>query len=303
MVMSCVSAYNYGTMYTLILLLSYIIYVLLYRISSMIFLDDVDCAMVACFMSVFILCIERKSSNVTVGTFFLCLFFSLVSFWLYFIIHLIKDFISSYIGNKKFTLYLSIYQSSYDKDYCGDCYDYFDYDNKKYVLFSDGMYVGKDAYNLSSELLSSIRCGIECGYDINDVVSNCSKCMSKEYNCECFSTLDLLELNGNKLLFIKRGAENSLLIRNKDVVSVNSNSLPMGVEGNNTSINTRVKDEDILIIYSDGVKEKYPLFDAMIKDRVYGDRLESWIEKLVCKKCEGQRDDMSVLVIKFVDIS
>jgi stage II sporulation protein E len=269
----------------------------------MIFLDDVDCAMVSCFMSVFILCIERKASDVTLGTFFLCLLFSLMSFWIYFVVHLIKDYVSSYVGNKKFTLYLSVYQSSYDKEYCGDCYDYFDYKNKKYVLFSDGMYVGEEAFKLSSEVLSSIRCGIEGGYDVNDVVSNCSKCMSREYNCESFSTLDLLELNGNKLSFIKRGAENSLFIRNKDVISVNSDSLPMGVDGNNTSINTRVRDEDVLVIYSDGVKEKYPLFDAMIKDRVYGDRLESWIEKLICEKCDGQRDDMSVLVIKFVDIS
>ena len=165
------------------------------------------------------------------------------------------------------------------------------------------MYVGEEAFNLSSQVLSSIRCGIESGYDVNNVVSNCSRCLFNEYNCESFSTLDLIELDGNKLSFIKRGSENSLLIRNKDVISISNNSLTMGVDGDNTNVNTRIKDEDILVIYSDGVKEKYPLFDAMIKDKVYGDRLESWVEKLVCEKYEGQRDDMSVLVIKFVDIS
>lgn len=302
-IMSCVTTYIYGYMYALILLLSYVIYILLYRISSMIFLDDVDCSMVSCFMSVFILCIERHTNNVNVGTFFLCLLFSLISFWMYFIVYLCKDLFDSYVGNKKFNMYISVYQSSFDNKFCGDCYDYFNHNSKKYILFCDGMYVGEEAFNLSSQVLSSIRCGIESGYDVNNVVSNCSRCLFNEYNCESFSTLDLIELDGNKLSFIKRGSENSLLIRNKDVISISNNSLPMGVDGDNTNVNTRIKDEDILVIYSDGVKEKYPLFDAMVKDKVYGDRLELWVEKLVCEKYEGQRDDMSVLVIKFVDIS
>ena len=165
------------------------------------------------------------------------------------------------------------------------------------------MYVGKEAYDLSSSVLSSIRCGIENGVVVNDVIKGCSKCFSNSYQCESFSTLDLMELSGNKLSLIKRGAENSLLIRNKDVARIENDSLPIGIDGGNSVVKVRVKDNDILLMYSDGVKEKYPLFEAMVKDRLYGNNLNRWIKKLICERCNDQKDDMSVLVIKFVDIS
>ena len=64
-----------------------------------------------------------------------------------------------------------------------------------------------------------------------------------------------------------------------------------------------VKKDDILLMYSDGLKEKYPLFENMIKDRIYGYNLCGWLEKMMKKNLEDQKDDVSILVIKFVDIS
>ena len=302
-VMSCIPTMLYGYVYVVLIVLSYIIYLILYKLSSYIFLDDIDCAMVSTFMCVFIMCVERESKVMNVGMFFICLAFSLLSFWLYFIFFLIKDYLSDRIGDKCFDMKVGVYQSSMDPSFCGDCYDCFSFMNKKYVLFSDGMYVGEEAYNLSSEVLSSIRCGIECGGMIEDVVNNCSKLMVKKYKCESFSTLDLIELYGNNLSFIKRGAENSLLIRNRDVIDVKNSCLPLGIEDKCSISNFKIKDEDVLILFSDGVKEKYPLFEEMIKDRIYGDSLNKWVKSLVCDKCDNQRDDMSILVIKFVDIS
>jgi hypothetical protein len=302
-VMSSIPTLLYGYIYVVLLLVSYIIYLILYKISTFVFLDDIDCAMVSSFLCVFIMLVEKESETLNLGVFFICLGFSLLSFWLYFVLFLIKDYLFDRIGDKCFDINLCIYQSSMDQCFCGDCYDYFSFMGKKYILFSDGMYVGEDAYNLSSEVLSSIRSGIECGNEIEDVVNTCSKLMVKKYNHESFSTLDLVELLGNKLMFIKRGAENSLLIRNRDVIAVKSNSLPLGIEGKSSVNNFRVKDEDVLILFSDGVKEKYPLFEEMVRDRLYGDNLDKWVKTLVCDKYEDQKDDMSILVIKFVDIS
>jgi len=200
-------------------------------------------------------------------------------------------------------LEINIFQSSKDSRYCGDCYDYFTSDSKKYLLLSDGMFVGRDAYDISSLAVSYIRRCIEEGEGVADSVRRCSDIISDKYCCEKFSTLDLLEIDNSKLGFIKRGAEESLLIRNGDIIHLSSNSLPLGVKSDGDLNHINIKDDDILIMYSDGWKEKYPLFEQMIKDRLYGYNLYGWIEKLMNINLEEQKDDVSILVIKFVDIS
>lgn len=271
--------------------------------SLIIFLDEVDCGVVSSFVTVFLLCAEKESEVMNLSNAFLCLGFSLLSFWLYYLLYVIDDSLSLKFSKKQYKLEINVFQSSKDSKFCGDCYDFFINNEKKYLILSDGMFVGKDAYDISSLAISYIRSSIESGEDINDSVRRCSNIIGEKYLYEKYSTLDLLELDNSKLSIVKRGAEGSLLVRNGNVVHIDGNSLPLGVVGDSDVNFVNVKDNDILLMYSDGLKDKYPLFEKMIEDRLYGYNLCGWLEKLLKKDLDEQKDDVSILVIKFVDIS
>ena len=301
--MSIIATLLYGEMYSLILILAYIIYLIVYKMSLIIFLDEIDCGVVASFVTVFVLCVEKDADLMNLSRAFVCLGYALISFWLYYILYVIDDCFALKFSKKQYKLEIKIFQSSKDPRFCGDCYDYFSNGDRRYLVLSDGMFVGKEAYDISSLAISYIRNSIESGESVDDSVRRCSNVIGEKYFCEKFSTLDLLELNNSKLSIFKRGAEESLLIRKDNVVRINSNSLPLGVDGDSNVNYVNVKDDDILLMYSDGLKEKYPLFENMIKDRIYGHNLCGWLEKLMKKNLDEQKDDVSILVIKFVDIS
>jgi len=301
--MSITGTIIFGRLYVLLLILSFLLYLIIFMISKIVFIDDVDSNMVACFISVFILVIERNYDHITLSYSFVSLGYALMSFWLYYIINSIDLSLADKFINKEYKLDIKVYQSSINQDYCGDCYDYFSFENKKYLLLSDGMYVGKNAYEISSYVLSSLRYFIENGKGLDEGIKLCSDLVNKKYECEEFSTLDLFELENNKLNIIKRGAENSLLIRNKDVMKISGNSLPVGVDGDCYKNSFRIRNNDILIMYSDGVKDRYPLFEQMVEENLYGDNLNGWMAKLLNKNKENQKDDFSIFIIKFVDIS
>lgn len=302
-VMSLIVTLFNGRFDGLILVLSYILFLLIYKVCSTVFLDDVDSGVVSCFITVFILCVEKSGENINLKYSLICLSLSLLSFWIYYLFVSLSEFIDIRINDKKYRLDIKIYQSSKDEVYCGDCYDIFDINDKKYVLFSDGMYVGKEAYDISSFVLETLRDNIEYGSEISEAIDMCSSSLESKYNNEEYSTLDLFELCSNKLKLVKRGAEDSLIIRGKDILKVSGNSLPLGVDGNASERVIRIKDNDILIMYSDGLKDKYPFFEDMIRTRMYGSNLTEWLKKLISKDIEKQKDDVSILVIKFVDIS
>ena len=95
-----------------------------------------------------------------------------------------------------------------------------------------------------------------------------------------YTTLDLFDFNlmNSRLKVIKYGAYESYLIRNHQIDVLHSHSLPVGMASTMkmVSYDMKIKENDILILTSDGVGEHF--FDLLKK-------YQEEIEKIISTWC------------------
>ncbi|MCI8273133.1 MAG: SpoIIE family protein phosphatase [Clostridia bacterium] len=127
----------------------------------------------------------------------------------------------------------------------------------KYILaLSDGMGSGPEARKSSQIAIKMLERLLMSGFDkntsidlINTTIMNTSE--------EIFATLDIaiIDLYNGKIEFIKNGACPTYIKNKKKVQIVKSLSLPAGIlkEINLTTYDADIKDQDILIMCSDGI--------------------------------------------------
>ena len=193
---------------------------------------------------------------------------------------------------------------------CGDLVCMFENGNDCfYSLISDGMGSGREA------ALTSRLCGIFLKKMLS---SGNSKPVAMEMlnnfirskNTECFSTVDLLEidlLNGNAS-FIKSGAVASYVVRGDRLFRIASNTMPVGITKiiNAEEVTFALEDGDVIVMVSDGVGQTDEDMVRISELLTYNsdDDLERLADKIISNASQSctRSDDVSVGIMRIKEL-
>ncbi len=175
-----------------------------------------------------------------------------------------------------------------------------------YSLICDGMGSGAEAA-LTSRITGIFLAKMLGAGNRKSVVLQMLNNFIRNKNLECFSTVDLLEIdlfNGNAG-FVKSGAAPSYILRGGKLFRIASSSLPIGItrEINAEEINFLMEDGDIVVMISDGAAQGFE--DSIwLAELLVSDELPSDLKKLAelildaAVKRSGRKDDISVSVVR-----
>lgn len=178
-----------------------------------------------------------------------------------------------------------------------------------YMLISDGMGSGREAA-VTSRICGIFISKMLIGGNTKPVTLEMLNNFIRSKNTECFSTVDLLEIDmlRGSASFVKSGAAASYVLRNDNLYKISSNSMPIGItrEINAEEIKFELMEDDIIVMMSDGVAQNFEdsvwLADMLTfgwtKDR--GEELQSMAEKILyrAKEMNERSDDMTVGLIR-----
>jgi stage II sporulation protein E len=147
---------------------------------------------------------------------------------------------------------------------------------------------------------------LQTGADDHTAVSIINTLVSlKEYN-ERFSTLDYITINKSlgTIDFYKIGSAPSFIIRGNKVIRINNDNLPIGTQQKVEKITFDLEINDIIIIVSDGVVERFNnmnKFEKIIMQiiRTSSIQMAHDIIRAAITEFGGKiADDMTAIVIK-----
>ena len=205
----------------------------------------------------------------------------------------------------KYTLQLAKKQYALDQQ-CGDSILTFGLDEHHYVALSDGMGQGYIAYKESKLTLDVLSQLLKNGIQLRDTLNTLNTLLKIKNQGDMYTTLDLFDFNlmNSRLKVIKYGAYESYLIRNHQIDVLHSHSLPVGMASTMkmVSYDMKIKENDILILTSDGVGEHF--FDLLKKYQEEIEKMSVYeIVSFLFQKSFQKKDldDMSIIVIKVVN--
>ena len=186
-----------------------------------------------------------------------------------------------------------------------------------YALICDGMGSGREAA-LTSRVTSIFLEKLLGAGNAKSTVLEMLNNFIRSKNLECFSTVDLLEIDllGKKAGFIKSGAAPSFILRDGKLFRITSNSLPVGItrEINAEEIKFELEPEDIIVMISDGIAQcfedslwlaellTYGWEDEAPVDGMSGKKisLDAMANKILAGAAENnpRSDDMTVALIR-----
>lgn len=176
-----------------------------------------------------------------------------------------------------------------------------------YTLLSDGMGSGKEAAlasRMSAVILEKmLKCGNRKGV-VLELLNN----FLRDKNEECFTTVDLLEIDllSGKASFTKSGAAPSFVLRGGNLFKISSNSMPVGIvrEMNAEEIKFDLFPGDIVVMISDGIASGFSdslWLAELLSLEIKEDQELDDIAKKIMEKAENDHpanDDMTVGLVR-----
>lgn len=196
-------------------------------------------------------------------------------------------------------------QFSLDRLDCGDSYISFEHLQHHYIALSDGMGQGHLAAKESKLTLDILSKLIMNGIGLTDTLNAINALLKIKNQGDMYTTLDLCDINlvSARLKMIKYGAYPSFIIRDQQVEMITTKSLPVGMSGKikMTSYDMKLKENDLIILASDGVGERFSRIVDENKEQ-YDSMHPSEIATLLMGKVliKDHLDDMSIIVLKIV---
>lgn len=176
-----------------------------------------------------------------------------------------------------------------------------------YALISDGMGSGEEASVTSKMTAIFLEKLLFAGNRKNTVLKMLNNFI-RHKNLECFSTVDLLEIDTltAEASFVKSGAAASYIIRDGKLFRIASTSLPIGItrEMASEEVKFSVKDGDLIVMISDGISQSFEdgvWLLAMLSEELDPDAPISTVAKSILdrsRKNNGRRDDMTVVAVR-----
>lgn len=186
---------------------------------------------------------------------------------------------------------------------CGDSYTIFSMNENDYFALSDGMGQGQKASDDSSLTLDVMKQLITNGISLNDTIQSVNALLKIKNRNDMFTTVDMIEINlvNGVTTFMKYGACPTYILRDHQIIEVESKTLPMGIISPlETMIQKQtLKENDMIFMVSDGFSGHFREF---LKDNEYliGDDHPKDIAHLFMTLAndEQRNDDMTIIVLK-----
>ncbi|ACL68816.1 SpoIIE family protein phosphatase [Halothermothrix orenii] len=184
-------------------------------------------------------------------------------------------------------------------------------DGKDLIVLSDGMGVGKKAYQESKAAVNLLEKIIEAGFDRDLAIRTINSALYFRSQEESFTTLDIgfFDTFTGELIFNKIGAVSSFVKRGFEVLQIKASSLPVGilekVEISTHSVN--LKENDFVIMVTDGVLDSSPdiqdkegWFMRILQNCSFDNprELASYLMEVVTGAQGGVDDDLTIIVFK-----
>ncbi len=203
----------------------------------------------------------------------------------------------------KYYVQYGVSQHSKDMIACGDSYALFSMNENQYFALSDGMGQGQKASDDSSLTLDIMKQLILNGISLNDTIQSVNALLKIKNRNDMFTTLDMSSINlvTGQATFVKYGACPTYILRGKEVIEVQSQSLPMGIISPiETIVETyRLLEDDIIFIVSDGFTAQFKEFleeNKYLIDEDHPKDIAHIFTQIACD--EEKNDDMTLLVLK-----
>ena len=203
----------------------------------------------------------------------------------------------------KYYIQYGISQCSKEPVACGDSYTLFTINENQYFALSDGMGQGQKASDDSTLTLDVIKQLMMNGISLNDTIQSVNALLRIKNRNDMFTTLDMVEVNMvlGTATFMKYGSCPTYIIRNHQVIEIESKSLPIGII---SPLEISIEKEklvynDIVIMISDGFTQRFKEF---LEENEYliGEEHPKDIAQLLMhlSSDEEKNDDMTIIVLK-----
>lgn len=179
------------------------------------------------------------------------------------------------------------------------------------AVIADGMGSGKEANKISNITLDIIENFYKAGFGSDFIIKSVNKFLNFS-NKEVFSTVDicLIDKVSARADFIKMGSSVSVIKRKNSAFKVSPENLPVGIV-DKVKVNIQkyaLSLGDIIVLASDGVVDSFPSEDyyvsfvnslRLINAKLIADTI---LEQAIYNYRGNKRDDMSVVVLRLVDV-
>ena len=194
----------------------------------------------------------------------------------------------------------------------GDCSLQIKLADGKYLLaIADGMGTGEKARECSKITLRLMKQMLSAGFDKEESVAMINSRINLLGSTERYSTLDtsILDLFVGKLEILKNGACSTYVKNKRNIVKIDSKSLPIGIMDtvDIQSETIDIKDGDIVVMCTDGVidsKEDNPEWIEDFLKNISTNNAQKIADLILAEAVDNSygivRDDMTVIVSKIV---
>ncbi|MBQ8983240.1 MAG: SpoIIE family protein phosphatase [Lachnospiraceae bacterium] len=178
------------------------------------------------------------------------------------------------------------------------------------MMLADGMGSGKKASEQSEQLVDLMEDMLDAGFRKETALRLMNELLTVKSGGETFATLDLcmVDLYTGVADFLKMGASITLIRRGSWVETIQSTSLPVGIqeETEPDGIQKKLYHGDRIIMVSDGLLDGIPMDDkeAVLQEMILGihsnnpqELADELMSKVEAMNPDGMRDDASILVL------
>ena len=173
----------------------------------------------------------------------------------------------------------------------------------QYFALSDGMGQGQKASDDSTLTLDVIKQLIMNGISLKDTIQSVNALLKIKNRNDMFTTLDMVEINMvlGTATFMKYGSCPTYIIRNHQVIEIESKSLPIGIVSPlEISIDKeKLIENDIVVMISDGFTQHFKEFlkeNEYLIDEEHPKDIAQLLMHLSSE--EDKNDDMTIIVLK-----
>lgn len=178
------------------------------------------------------------------------------------------------------------------------------------MILADGMGSGEEASRQSEQLVDLLEEMLEAGFKKESAIEILNELIAMQGQGERFATLDLcmVDLYSGVGEFLKMGASTTFIKRGQWIESIQSTTLPVGIQEHTDidAIQKKFYHGDMIIMVSDGVLDGI-LFDnkeECLKEMLLEidaknpqEMADEIIDRILKMNGRGMRDDASVLVL------
>lgn len=203
----------------------------------------------------------------------------------------------------KYYVQYGVTQCAKDPVACGDSYALFSMNEEQYFALSDGMGQGQKASEDSTLTLDIMKQLIINGISLKDTVQSVNALLKIKNRNDMFTTLDLIQVNLvlGKATLIKYGACPTYVLRDNEVIELESQSLPMGIVSPIETLTQKYQlfEDDIVFMISDGMSHEFNQFINENKYLIGEDHPKEIAHMFMSLMNEDEKnDDMTLIVLK-----